>query len=69
MKNFRNGWLPFITGLTLCLTAAALGTIDALVPRTGRITLNITLLIGLFLMGLLLAVRGLSALIRNRKDS
>ena len=61
-------WLLFITGLLLCLTAAVLAILDALSPRTGRITLNITLLAGLFVMGLILAWRGLSKLIQNRKD-
>lgn len=68
MKKPYEGMLLFATGLLLCLTAAILAIIDALIPRTGRITLNITLLVGLFVMGLILAWRGLSQLIRNRKD-
>ncbi len=55
-------------GLVLCLTAAALAMIDALIPQTGIITLNITLLAGLFIMGVILAVRGYSRLIQNNKD-
>ncbi|MFW5714664.1 MAG: hypothetical protein ACOCYU_08335 [Brevefilum sp.] len=68
MKKKTQNWLLFITGLVLCLTSALIGIIDALIPKTGQITLNITLLAAMFVMGLILAGRGLVQLIRNRKD-
>lgn len=68
MKKEHQHWLLFITGLILCLTAAVLAVVDALIPRNGGITLNITLLAVLFLMGLILAGRGLSRLIRSKKN-
>ena len=68
MNKKYKPWLLFIIGLLLCLTSAGLAIVDALSPRTGRITLNITLLAGLFVMGLILALRGLTKLIQNRKD-
>lgn len=68
MKREHPDWLLFATGLLLCLTAAILAIIDALIPRTGEMTLNITLLAVLFVMGLILAVRGYLRLKRNKKD-
>jgi len=68
MKKTHKGWLRLITGSVLCLTAAVLGLVDALIPQTERLTLNITLLAGLFTMGLILAVSGVLRVIRSRRD-
>jgi len=66
MKKTSRAWLRFVSGLVLCLTAAIIALIDALIPRTGKVTLNITLLAGLFVMGLILALWGLIQLVRNK---